>query len=297
MYIRELENVIDKLDIIMNSYDIIRIVDPMKKLVINIKGNKAKYSDLHCFEIWGRNSECENCISMRAYVNKETYIKLEYLLNDIFMITAMPYELIDRTVVIEMIKKVTHTLSFRMEGQGGGPAQYYETVDNIYNIALKDSLTGIYNRRYINEKLPIDMMTAAISGHSIAIMMVDIDYFKDVNDTHGHLAGDCTLLNLANIIQTGLRRESDWVARYGGEEFLICMPGAGLQIANEMAETLRRKVQETTMDCSGAMINITVSVGVSAKMPDPNSSMDDFIKEADIKLYEAKRKGRNRVEA
>ncbi len=296
MYIIELENVIEKLDIVMNSYDIIRIVDPIKKLVLNLKGKKAEFTGIHCFEIWGKNNECKNCISMRTYVNKETYIKLEYISNDIYMITSMPYELKDRTVVIELIKKVTDTLSFSVDGHGKQP-QFYESADNINNIALKDSLTGIYNRRYINEKLPIDMMNAAISGHSVAIIMADIDFFKDVNDTHGHLAGDCTLANLAQIIQTCLKRESDWAARYGGEEFLICMPGAGLQLAAEMAENLRRKVQETTMNCGDAKINITVSLGVSALVPNQNSSMEEFIGVADKKLYEAKRNGRNRVEA
>ncbi len=296
MYIREVETVIEKLDIFMNNYDIIRIVDPVKKQVVNLRGNRTEYTDIHCFDIWGKNSECKNCISMRAFVEKETYIKLEYSPKDIYMITAMPYELKDRTIVIELMKNVTNSLSFSVEGERKHP-QFYEMVDNINNIALKDPLTSIYNRRYINEKLPVDMMNAAISGHSIAIIMIDIDFFKNVNDTYGHLTGDCTLANLAQILQNGLKRESDWVARYGGEEFLICMPGAGLQLAVEMAEGLRSKVQETAMNCGDVTINITISLGVSSIVPNQNFPMEEFIGEADKKLYAAKRNGRNRVEA
>lgn len=296
MHTREMDEIIEKLNILEKAYDNIRIVDPVNKLLITVSGNESIVSDMHCFDYWENNKACENCVSMRAYEKKETFIKLEYRKNEIFIVTAIPIEWKERTVIVEMMKNVSNSLSISISDQRKY-LDIYTLKGDMNDIAFVDSLTGIYNRRYIDERLSIDMINASLIGQNISIIMADIDFFKIVNDNYGHLAGDCVLEKFAEVLQKCLRRESDWVARYGGEEFLICMPGASLRIAKEFAEVCRQKVENTAILYGESTINITASFGVCSTMPTISSSIDTFIEGADKKLYEAKHNGRNRVEA
>lgn len=295
MYDEEMNEVLDKINILNNAYDNIRIVDPVKKKIIPVQEQVAVNPVIHCFDFWKKDEICDDCISMRAYREKKAFVKLEYLLEEIYLVTAIPIELSDRRVVLELIKNVTDNISinFNEDGLSSG---LYAILSNLSGIARKDPLTGIYNRRYLNEKLPVDLINANLTNYSISVIMVDIDFFKNVNDTYGHLTGDCTLKNVAGIIQRSLKRENDWVARYGGEEFLICLPGAPLSFASEMAEILRKKLEETTIECGDCQLNITASFGVASVTPKLGFTAEDLIGQADKKLYEAKRNGRNRVE-
>lgn len=295
MYEREIDELIQKLDILEGTYDKVRIVDPVSKKVINLRDDHDGNSSEHCYRFWEKSELCENCISMRAFREKDMFIKLEYLQHEIYLVTAIPIELSDQTVVLELMKNVTNNISFNVDGEITS-SDFKIILESLNNKAIRDSLTGIYNRRYINEKLPLDLINANLSDNNISVIMIDIDFFKNVNDSYGHLIGDYTLKSLAALLQRSLKRENDWVARYGGEEFLICLPGAPLQFAEELAENIRIKVENTPIEYGELKFNITASFGISSMTPKPGSSINELIEEADKKLYEAKRNGRNRVE-
>lgn len=296
MYEREMEEIIQKLNIFESTYDKVRIVDPVKKKVINLRVDLEENTPEHCFNFWKKGELCENCISMKAFRERDTFVKIEYSDHEIFLVTAMPIELSDRTVVLELMKNATNNISINVNGENAS-LDFNIMLESLNNRAIKDSLSGIYNRRYINEKLPLDLINANLSNNSISVIMVDIDFFKNVNDTHGHLIGDCTIKSLAGLLQRSLKRENDWVARYGGEEFLICLPGAPLSFAKDLAESIRSKIEKTPIECGDLKFYITASFGVSAITPKAGTTVNDLIEEADKKLYEAKRNGRNRVES
>ncbi len=296
MYEREMDGIIRKLDIFDKTYDKVRIVDPVRKKVINLIDKEGEAVAEHCFRFWKSGEICESCISMRAYREKDTFMKMEYTDHEIYLVTAMPIELSDRIVVLELLKNVTNNISININGENGS-GDFNLMLDSLNNRAIKDSLTGIYNRRYINEKLPLDLINANLSDHSISVILIDIDFFKNVNDTYGHLVGDHTLKSLAVLLQRSLKRENDWVARYGGEEFLISLPGASLSFAKELAENIRGKVEKTPIEYGDLKFYITASFGVSAITPKLGTSVNELIEEADKKLYYAKRNGRNRVES
>jgi diguanylate cyclase (GGDEF)-like protein len=295
MYDIDIEKLIGKLDIIEKAYDNIRLVDPEQKRVIELHGTEKENSDLKCYNFFGKNKVCDNCISMRAYHENDTFFKMQYTSDEIYMITAIPIELQDRRVVLELIRKATKSLILE-SNLIGNQTDLHSIFDGMNDIALKDSLTGIYNRRYINEKLPLNIASANMAEKSLSVIMVDIDFFKKVNDTYGHLIGDCTLTYFANILFHNLKRESDWVARYGGEEFLICLPSASLTVAAEIAEIMRKKVESSLIDCGDQKFYITASFGVYSMPPKSHFNMEELIEGADKKLYEAKHNGRNRVE-
>ncbi len=163
-------------------------------------------------------------------------------------------------------------------------------------LALTDALTGLHNRRYMEAHLSSLVQRAAHSRRPLALLMIDIDHFKTVNDTYGHLAGDEALRVVANRLQRNLR-PFDTVARWGGEEFLVVMPEADTKIGRMVGERLRSKVaaERIAIDGKEDGVEVTISVGVSATDGGLND-LPDLIRAADEALYRAKQGGRNRVE-
>ena len=283
-------------DIFSKLSDITRIVDPLQKRVIEFTKENAVTNDLHCYDFWGKGNVCDNCISIRAYNDNTTYVKIEYSGDKTYLITAVPYDLGGRRVVIELLKDITNSLFFSSHDSPSMDTGIHALIDNMNKLAFSDSLTGLYNRRYIIEKLPVDLLNAALLSKEISIIIADIDFFKVVNDTYGHLAGDHTLKVTAETLSGCIKRGNDWIARYGGEEFLICMPGAGLDAAIAAAECMRKSIESTVISYDGKEFKITASFGICSIKSTGNENVDDLLKRADEKLYLAKRNGRNRIE-
>ncbi len=166
--------------------------------------------------------------------------------------------------------------------------------EQLRSQSIRDPLTGLFNRRYIEETFEREISRAARNKVALSIIMMDIDYFKKINDQHGHEAGDAVLKNLGAILRKHTRTE-DIACRYGGEEFVICLPGADAGVVVARAEELRKKMERIVFHHDGAEIgHVTTSLGVSV-YPDHADNTADLIKAADKALYKAKRSGRNRV--
>ena len=281
--------------IMEKAFDNIRLVDPVKQRIVNYNEKELQNTEIPCYAFWGGTKICDDCVSIRAFHDNRTYAKLEFSGDQIYIVTAIPVELHDRRVVVEILKNITDSQIYD-SSESNQYSEITELLNRMNNRALVDPLTGIYNRRYINEKLPIELANAAIAGNCISIIMADIDFFKKVNDTYGHLEGDRTLSQFAKIVSSSLKRCSDWVARFGGEEFLICLPGADSENAKELAEVIREKVEKTQIVCGDHKFFITASFGISTKSPEMGIGMDKLLEVADSKLYKAKHNGRNRVE-
>jgi diguanylate cyclase (GGDEF)-like protein len=158
---------------------------------------------------------------------------------------------------------------------------------------VRDQLTGLFNRRYFDETLSRELAVAARRGSTLAVLMIDVDHFKQLNDSQGHSAGDDALRGFARALRP-IFRESDVLCRYGGEEFAVILPEVDLNRAFERAEQLRRVVTETELHSGDtALGNLTISIGIasSAEFVDPAA----IVGAADAALYEAKRTGRNRT--
>lgn len=171
--------------------------------------------------------------------------------------------------------------------------QTVQIIQELREQASRDALTGLYNRRYLEENLGQQVLRAVREGSSLSILMMDIDHFKHVNDTYGHPAGDKVLQTLAALLQSCIRVD-DIPCRYGGEEFCVLMPGATIAIASERAEHIRQAIQDMAIHDQGQEIRVTLSVGVSA-YPQHGSSGEELLACADRALYQAKGTGRNRV--
>lgn len=295
---KDFEQLLGCLDIIRNMYEHIRFVDPVNSKVININEKNeidTEAEEIKCYTFWGNTTVCKNCISMRAYIENKSFVKIEYNPDKIVMTTAVPVELKEGRVVVELMKDATDSLIFENK-LSGDITELLIMIDNINNLAVRDALTGIYNRRYINEKLPIELISSIVNKKLLSVIMIDIDHYKRVNDTYGHLVGDMVLKTLTGIIQSCIRRDTDWLARYGGEEFLVCLPGAPLRMTVEIAESMRKAIESRAIVSGEHEIKVTASFGVSCRIYTKDNNYEDVIEEADKNLLLAKRNGRNRVE-
>jgi diguanylate cyclase (GGDEF)-like protein len=165
--------------------------------------------------------------------------------------------------------------------------------DEMYRLSTVDGLTQVANRRHFEEALEREISRCHRYGRLLSLAILDIDFFKRINDVHGHLAGDHVLKKLAQLVRSRIRKE-DLFARYGGEEFGLMLPELDLASARLVAEKIRRIVEVEHFEFEGQRINVTVSLGL-AELTDQSAEALVLLKAADDQLYAAKEGGRNRV--
>ena len=169
-------------------------------------------------------------------------------------------------------------------------AQQYESAQKL---SFSDDLTQLHNQRYLGVVLDREFALAKREDSALSVLFIDIDYFKSVNDTKGHMFGSQLLVSVGEVIRKCIRA-SDYGFRYGGDEFVIVLPGVNTDEARFIAERLRRTVAETQFDISGNPLSITVSVGI-ASFPEHGRTKDEVLRLADKAMYEAKFRKRNTV--
>lgn len=174
-----------------------------------------------------------------------------------------------------------------------------KAIETLHKLSTQDGLTGVANRRLFDETLALEWRRAARGHASLALLMLDIDYFKAFNDMAGHQAGDECLRRVAKTLLDAVNRAGDLVARYGGEEFVVLLPETDPPRAEQFAKLLRERIEALQIAHSGSPFGfVTVSIGVASVIPPRDGSdAEEFVRVADAALYDAKRQGRNRVVA
>ncbi len=166
--------------------------------------------------------------------------------------------------------------------------------EEIFRMTIIDGLTGVHNKRYFLDFIDREVASAKRHGHPLSLVMLDLDHFKQVNDTRGHLCGDEVLKQMAGRIKSRIRRE-DLFARFGGEEFAAVLGNTSLTGALHFAEAVRYLIGTQPFEFEDESFTVTVSVGVACLTPDQDIGVDDLVKAADDNLYRAKHDGRNQV--
>jgi diguanylate cyclase (GGDEF)-like protein len=173
--------------------------------------------------------------------------------------------------------------------------QLLKAREDLRDQATRDSLTRLWNRSSILSELARELARSEREARPLGVVIVDLDHFKHINDTYGHLAGDAVLREAARRMQNSIR-QYDCIGRYGGEEFLILFPGCSEGDCFAQADRLRKQLAQAEMSVKDAALRVTASFGVTVAMPGVNCSQEGLIRKADEALYIAKKSGRNRVE-
>lgn len=201
-----------------------------------------------------------------------------------------------RLLVLRDISRLKHTEQKMRQAN----EELLDRIDQIEQLrtqlqeqAIRDGLTGLYNRRYLEETLKRELARAERQGVPLPLLMLDIDHFKEFNDTHGHSVGDMVLQHLAGLLDEMTRR-GDIVCRYGGEEFVVVMPGAGVEQAAQRGEEVCRSLEKAFVVHLETHLRVTISAGVAA-YPIHATTASELLQRADQALYAAKHWGRNRV--
>ena len=256
-------------------FEVVRLVDPKTNENLELdKDGKVITTPIHCYEIWGRNEPCENCISSRSLEGKEWVTKLEMRDRQMYFVLSKHINVNGRTCTLEIASHEDEAECTRCGGDNDAPTR--SSFMNFY----RDALTGTYRRLYL-ESFQSNLESAD------AVAIVDVDLFKQINDTYGHPVGDEALKTIANTIRSGIRG-SDTLIRYGGDEFLLIFSKIGEEVFYERLEQLRRAVQETKLpDYPEVKLDVSLG-GVYRVQP-----LSEAIRQADLRMYENKAKHAN----
>ena len=210
-------------------------------------------------------------------------------------LTIQPTTDFDRLVDLSLVLLAITALAWYNESvKKEAIHQLEEARAHLHEQATVDPLTGAYNRRQFFDQSRQFFEKKQESQRGGSILMLDIDRFKPINDTHGHAVGDQILIGMVRLIMDALRKQ-DMLARFGGEEFVIYLPDTGLEAATHIAERLRVLIESTSIQTDAGMLTITVSLGVAWAGENTTLSIEDIIRQADSAMYQAKHEGRNRV--
>lgn len=206
-------------------------------------------------------------------------------------------ELVITRQIIKDLEQKNQVLSEELNYYKERISQVLKAKERALKLAEIDYLTGLLNRRAFIKRLEGELNRSRRAGAPVSIIFADIDHFKHVNDTYGHLVGDLVLRKFARLL-TNMCRNYDFICRYGGEEFLICLPDTSCKQAYAIAERISNTLAGWYVQLpDGQRVTITSSFGVTSSSLDKNETVKHLIEKVDEALYRAKRNGRNRVEA
>jgi diguanylate cyclase (GGDEF)-like protein len=309
----------EQMEISLNFYkamkDIAKIIESQYELsyIIPLIGEMIdRFMSAHLIYIFIYKDEKYNLVWPNACKDENVYkllneinLKTDYIISQNSRIGVFPLinddnilgAIVAYSNIEQLLQKDIDYL-VQLTRQSGLTIQRANVYAEVLKYATLDALTGLNNRRQFEIRIKQEVSNCKRNNTPLCCMMLDVDYFKKVNDTYGHAAGDCVLKNVSNVIKNEIR-EYDIACRYGGEEFFIILPQTKLTEATSVAQRLRKVIEETKMDIKEAeiegvsFIKITASIGVCEY--DNSMNANTFAQKADKALYEAKEAGRNRV--
>ncbi|NLD84215.1 MAG: GGDEF domain-containing protein, partial [Clostridiales bacterium] len=256
-----LDEIRDKLDFFCKMYDVARLVDPLGKRVLECQESSVCATQQVCHDYWENGKICDNCISIRAHQENSSFVKLEKNPETVFLVTAIPIENTGTPAVLELLKNATETMLVGSGDYNQGQL-FHRFVGEMNELIVRDTLTSLYNRRFVDERLPADIVDAILQGLPLSVCFLDLDNFKSVNDVCGHKAGDMAIEAVGNVIAGQIRADRDWAARYGGDEFLLCLNNTGEAQARVIAGRIQEGIEAIHVESSSGSIALSTSYGI-----------------------------------
>ncbi|MHB8845787.1 MAG: sensor domain-containing diguanylate cyclase [Nitrospirota bacterium] len=287
------DSIHDPFSIVDREYRIVRYNDAYLRMrnmrASDIIGKKC-HEALH-----NRPDVCDECIVDRTFQSKDPCAKEKQLTlpdGSPAWVEIFTYPILDHQRSVSHVIEYTRDITDRKKEED----EKRQLISTLNHLSTTDSLTGLYNRRALNEMLKHEIDRAMRYESDLSLVLCDIDKFKKINDTFGHTAGDRALLAVAMVLQQTLRK-SDIMGRYGGDEFMVILPETSLAGAKKLAEKVRHAVEKVDLEAPGSKhIRFTLSMGVAGCCA-AAEDIDSLVALADTALYESKETGRNKVSA
>ena len=275
-------------------FDIVRVVDAQIGRLIEVADGKATQQMVGCIEMFGTFDRCKNCTSLRAYHSNEQVVKLEFINAAVWLIISAPVEIDGKRYVIELIKDITKSMTVD-DNDDYRRDEVATIIDKFNKAATTDALTGLMNKRFIDEKLPSLLKNSQYMGRPVSVAFIDIDGFGRITETHGRQASDHVLKEISTIMMSFVRKNGDLAARYGNDEFLFCFPGVPLKTCLEICERIRKRIEGSPVKFGNEKINVTVSIGIADSLEFETPEQKQMFELAEKRVLAVKQAGKNAV--
>ena len=290
-----MENSKNTFNICNNIFAIQRIVNPQNKNIMNFENEMPMFSHDSCFDFWNRGKPCSNCISMRALNENISFSKVENVDGKLYLIIAAPINLNEKRYVVELVKDISNDTLYSSY-IGKTPSELNAEISRLNELAIKDPLTDTYNRRFLDEQIPCSLHKYTNYDSSLSLIIMDLDKFKAINDSFGHICGDYVLKKVSYLLKEYVSNYNGRICRYGGDEFVILVENISKSKAYEIANDLKDIIYNHNFSYNNIHLDVSCSFGVSFVNRDNNLGLDfeNILNIADMELLQAK-KNRNKV--
>lgn len=284
--INEFDIIIDKFQLFENVYQSMRIIDPVRKIALEMNGNEICGTNDIYHEFWKKEIICENCIAIRAFNEDDTIFKIDIKGNRSYMVIAIPISIQKKKIVIELFRDLNNSVYHRYE-KCGHEVNILTSSEHMNLVAVKDELTGLYNRRYINEKLPVDLLKASLRDEPLSVIFMNLNLITEI-EKYGHVEGRQVLREFASELKENIGIGENWAARYGNEEFIVCLANTDRVAAITVAEKIIKSLRQKKFNIGVEQVQLTFSIEVHTVCNEYESeAIDEIIKLSDKKSYQA----------
>ena len=274
----------ERVSFIEDLYDNIRVINPVNNKVLDIKSEKLNILEGECYDVWNRGKVCDNCISMQAYNEKETSIKIESHNNKVILIIANPIYIKGKLYILEILKDISN-----------------ETIDDNYKVSIdndlekfnesimKDKLTGFYNRKYINQRLPIDINNSIVEKYPLSLIVMEIENLNSIKEKFGTDIKNDIVKDICNKIKSINIEGQSWIALYDENEFFIELKYIEKNKAVKICEKIISILKSKLPTYNNLEIEVSFNFGVYCTI-DEEIQCTNIIEEINKKLFKAKEK-------
>lgn len=285
---------LQEINVLKRVFQNVRIIEPItkKEVIINPNSQEPQYISFECIRPSITYKECKFCIIDLVFEEKTEYVKYDVFEDHIYMTIARCIVVGEKYFVLELIKSVHQSHLLDEIGEAEFLQRFRRLEEGIY----VDELTGVYNRRFINENLPAFILEAESTKDNVGLAMIDVDYFKEINDGYGHLLGDQVLCKIASTIYNSIDSEQgDFIARYGGDEFILVLKAKSHEENIKRMLYLNYVLQNMEIYQGENKITFSLSIGYSHNQEFQAPTVGKLMELSDKRLYQAKRQGRNQI--
>ncbi len=279
----QIEQIAQIIQQMSSLFDVVRLVDPIEMIVYAVQDGELVAQPGGCYHVWNKQDRCENCVSARCLMEGARYSKFEFIDQNIFHVVAQPVRIDGRPFVLEVVTASNDNVLLSAFGNN----DFVDRITTFNHKVYTDELTGLSNRRFLNERFGLMINRATHDATPLAAIMIDIDDFKDVNDLQGHLVGDEVLRRVGAVLAEGLApTEEDILARYGGDEFFCAL-------WNIDRDELERRLRAVQTLAGQHSLGVTLSIGAFFQPIGEKTDTEALIKQADRVMYGIKAAGKN----